>query len=80
MLILITIGMLTSHRGMVHLFSLPNTENIFGYYQFKTEWKVIEPNEFEIQPKSEISNCHLTASDVTCNIRKFGQLTVINNH
>ena len=75
----IIIGMLTSHRGIVHMFSLPNVENILGYYQFKSEWQVIEPNEFEIQPKSEISNCYLTTSDVTCNIRKFGQLTVINN-
>ena len=65
---------------MLHIFTLPNLENILGYYQFKTEWKVIKSNGFEIQPVDLLSECHKQYSFAACLSTKFGQLAVINNH
>ena len=71
---------MTVHRGILHIFPLPNLENNLGFYESKTGWKLIESKEFDIQPLSELLNCNLETSFVTCNIRKFGQLAVINDY
>ena len=59
---------------MPHIFSLPNTENILGFYKLGTKWNIIQlDNEVTYQPQP----CNLPF--VACNVRKYGEISIINN-
>ena len=67
-------GYLTIHRGIPHIFSLPNTNNILGFYDLGTKWNIIQlDDKFTYQPQP----CNLLS--VACNVRKYGEISVINN-
>ena len=75
-LILYFLGYITIHRGIPHIFLLPNEDNILGYYLEKSAWKNINAENFRLDKSTE--DC--VSSVIVCITKKTSQMMLIDNH
>ena len=69
-------GILTTHRGIPHLFLLPNQNNLLGYYFKNTEnWQMV-PIALTNQT---ITPFKCNSNAIMCSRDKFSQITLIYN-
>ena len=67
-------GILTTHRGIPHLFLIPNHDNLLGYYFKNTDsWQMI-PIALTNQT---IIPFKCSSNAIMCSIDKFSQMTLI---
>ena len=70
------LGYITIHRGIPHIFLLPNEDNNLGYYLEKNTWKKIHTKDLNLDQSTE--KCISTA--IVCITKKHSLMMLINNH